>query len=136
MIRENFTDAEWITLRAALHAVFLEIAIADRMLTDAEGAVWTQLLDESLPFASLLVRNLDPDEDAAVLDSAAFENWADLIRQSHAILRAKPKSEYPQAFNQTLRALMLSVAEADGDVAVKEAEFIAELEALLSELEA
>lgn len=114
--KTNFKYKEWITLRAAFCAIWLDVAVADNTLDDAEAFAWrieVDALEMTAPplIQELLKWKIDELEDEEVRAWASQTELEVLLAKAGEILTAKAAPEEIVAYQQSLRSIAIAVAE-------------------------
>ena len=114
--KTNFKYKEWIILRAAFCAIWLDVAVADNTLDDAEAFAWRTEVDALAATAPPLIQELlkwkvDEMADEEVCTRVAQTELEVLLTKAGEILTAKATLEEVAAYKQSLRSIAIAVAE-------------------------
>ena len=116
MEKSDFKYKEWVILRAAFCAIWLDVAVADNKLDDAEAFAWRVEVDALEATASPLIQELlkweiDGVEDEEVRAIASQTALDVLLIKTGEILTARATPDEIAAFKQSLRSIAIAVAE-------------------------
>ena len=114
--KTDFKYREWVILRAALSAIWLDVAVADNQLGDDEVFAWREEVEALSSTAPPLIQELlkwriDDLEDDEVRAWASQTELRVLLRKAGEILISKATPEEVAAYKQCLRSLAIAVAE-------------------------
>ncbi|MBN1874284.1 MAG: hypothetical protein JXA33_08630 [Anaerolineae bacterium] len=112
----NFSNEEWVALRAMFCAILLDIAVADHTLDDAETKAWHVEMDALAQSATPLVRSLVTLQDhkyidETVMNKAARTSIGNLLSEVRMILKRKTTAEEFSDYVRSVRSLAIAVAE-------------------------
>ncbi len=114
--RVDFTNEEWITLRAVLNSILVNMSIADNQVDCEEARAWRREINEQIESSTLFMRELlslegDKCEDSAVVDKASQNSLEELLEEARDILKAKASVEEITDYKKSLVGLAVAVAE-------------------------
>jgi hypothetical protein len=114
--KTDYKYREWVILRAAFCAIWLDVAVADNELDDAEAFAWRREVDalaESAPplIQELLKWKIDEMEDEEVRAWASQTELDVLLTKAGEVLTAKAAPDEIAAYKRGLRSLAIAVAE-------------------------